>query len=270
MFDDLITILLASYNRLAFLKESVASCLRQADENFDVLIVDDGSSKETRNWLKSIQSEQVRVIFQENQGVASARQRGLEEAKGKYVCILDSDDSLVPDALMEMRSAMNKHPDTPVFYTNNCEIYPDGSQKKSRYRQFGSPQDFLWAFMITPRVPFKHSGTLFKRDVALSMGGYDTSFPCKIDIDFMLKFLANDYLPILIEMPLVNFNFHSDSISRNRWLGIRCWVRIICRYIPYYLVHRRVLALFCRIGFEMTKWGYERVVLARNTMFSGG
>lgn len=264
-----ITILLASYNRLSFLQESVASCLQQSGDDFDVLIVDDGSGEETREWLRTIQSDRVSVVFQENKGVAVARQRGLEEAKGKYICILDSDDSLVPDALKEMRLAMNRTPEVSIYYTNNREIYPGGGKKRSQYKQFDNPQDFLWAFMIMPRVPFKHSGTLFKRDVALSMGGYDTSLPCKIDIDFMLKFLANDYLPILIETPLVNFNFHSDSISRNRWLGIRCWVRIICRYIPCYLVHRRVVALFCRIGFEMTKWGYERVFLARNTMLSG-
>lgn len=256
-----ITILIASYNRLAFLAECVQSCLDQKYSHFDVLIVDDGSGEETRNWLEQLQQPNIEVIFQKNSGVAKARQTGLQHARGKYLCILDSDDRLCADALVEMVSYIKNRPDTAIFYTNNKEIHPNGKLRNSSYRQCQDTDSFTRDVMISLRVPFKHSGTVFKKDVAVALGGYDANLKCKIDIDFILKFSTNGYLPILIEKPLVHFNFHKDSISRNRWKGIKCWFIILRRYTTDMNPLKRAVIILRRTMLEFFKSIYERVVL---------
>lgn len=115
--------------------------------------------------------------------------------------------------------------------------------------------------MTSLRVPFKHSGTVFRKEVALSLGGYDTSLRCKIDIDFILNFSTSGYLPILIKEPLVQFSFHKDSISRNRWQGIKCWFIILCRYTSSMNFLTRAYIILRRSTLEFLKSIYERMVL---------
>src|SRR3989338_2570367 len=93
-----VSIVMASYRRLSLLKSAVGSALAQDYSSYEVLVVDDGSDAETRAWLRSAQAgdSRLHVIFQEHLGVAEARARGVAEARGELVCILDSDDTLVP------------------------------------------------------------------------------------------------------------------------------------------------------------------------------
>jgi glycosyltransferase involved in cell wall biosynthesis len=256
-----ITILLASYNRLVFLQESLKSCMEQDYENYDVLIVDDGSGEETRAWLNTLGPSGVEVVFQENQGVASARQNGLLHANGEYVCILDSDDQLAGGALTEMSRYIETHPDAVIFYANNREVHPNGKCRDSGYKEYLDACTFSRAVMTSLRVPFKHSGTVFKKNTAMLLGGYDANLACKIDIDFILKFSTNGYLPVLMKQSLVRFAFHKDSISRNRWIGIKCWFVILRRYTFHMNALTRSYVILRRSVMEVLKAVYEKTVL---------
>ena len=131
----------------------------------------------------------------------------------------------------------------------------------TNYKEFHDAGAFSMAVMTSLRVPFKHSGTVFKKDVAISLGGYDTRLACKIDIDFILNFSTNGYLPILIKEPLVQFNFHKDSISRNRWKGIKHWFIILCRYTNGMNPLMRAYIILRRTALEFLKSIYEKIVL---------
>jgi glycosyltransferase involved in cell wall biosynthesis len=225
---------MASYGRLALLEAAVGSALAQDHADYEVLVVDDGSDEPTRAWLRAAQERapRLRVVFQEHQGVAAARARGVAEARGEFVCILDSDDLLVPHALRRMLQEGERHPQAVLFHTRIRELRPDGTEKVRAYPPFGSARAMLWATLWRPRVPFKHSGTLFRRSTALALGSYDRELPCKVDIDLYLRFLAAGHRPQLIEEPLVRFRMHKNSISRDRLLGLRVWFRLIERYGP--------------------------------------
>ena len=237
-----VTILLASYNRLALLKDAVASALAQVYPAFDVLVVDDGSGEDTRAWLRdeSAREPKLEVLIQDNQGVATARQRGLETARGDYVCILDSDDLLTPDALSLIMAFFEAHPETDLVYTDNVHVLDDGAQHVRRYRSFPTNRAMMRATFLYPRCPFKHSGTTYRRERALAMGGYDTSLRIKIDIEFFLKILAHGGHVRHLAEPVVQFRMHADSISRNRWEGVRAYWGLIDRYGPSNVVGRVV------------------------------
>lgn len=248
---------MASYGRLPLLKPAVGSALAQEYSSYEVLVVDDGSDEETRAWLRSAQAgdSRLRVIFQEHLGVATARARGVAEARGQLICILDSDDRLAPHALKRLTGEFSAHPETVLLYTDITEYRPNGLVKVQRYPVFPTAGRMLWAIMLSPRVPFKHSGTMFRRRVAVELGSYDRNLPCKVDIDIYLRFLQAGYLPRLVSEPLVDFRMHKDSISRNRLLGLRAWFHLIDRYGPPNPACRMGLKVL-RVVSEGSKWLY--------------
>tara|TARA_B100001750_G_scaffold245846_1_gene266504 strand:+ start:683 stop:1543 length:861 start_codon:yes stop_codon:yes gene_type:complete len=251
------TILLAAHNRLGFLKESLGSVLQQEPKGFQVVVVDDGSDSETREWLRE-QSELepcLQVVFAEHQGVAQARQRGLEESGTPWVCILDSDDLLLPGAIKYLADSVGESPEVDFFYVDNRHLLPDGSWEDRSYPQYQSNAAMRRAVFIRPRIPFKHSGTTMKRDTALQIGGYDRSLAIKVDIDLLLRFLSKGLSVKLIPEPLVAFRVHRRSMSSNRFEGIRAWKRLIWKYGPSSSLLK--LTFFCwRTGVECAKLAY--------------
>ena len=93
----LVTVVIPCYNQAHFLGEAIESVLSQSYRNFELIVVDDGSTDETSEVASRY--ERVRLFQQENQGLAGARNRGLGEAKGEYVVFLDADDRLLAGAL---------------------------------------------------------------------------------------------------------------------------------------------------------------------------
>jgi glycosyltransferase involved in cell wall biosynthesis len=230
----MVTVMIAAHNRLEMLKDAVNSALMQEFDSFEVLVVDDGSDEETLRWLDEEANiwEHLRVIHQENSGVAIARQNGLMEARGEFVCILDSDDRLMPYALNNIVSVFVENPETDLVYCNNRQRMGSERIRAFNYPRFDNNKAMIRSTFLRPVVPFKHSGTTFRRDVALALGGYDTNLPLKVDIDLFLKFLGNRKHLYLLEDSLVEYRMHKDSISAQRLLGIKVWWHLIDRYGP--------------------------------------
>ena len=253
------TISIASHNRLPLLQEAVASALAQSTASFEVLVVDDGSDPETRAWLEAeaLRHDRLRVILQDHAGVARARQRGVDEARGEFVCILDSDDRIAPDGLQQILDVFDAFPDTDLVYTNNRHLLTNGETEDCRYPTYLSNDDMVRATFLRPRCPFKHSGTTFRRSVALELGGYDVDLPIKIDIAFFLKFLTGGKRLRLLEEPIVEFRMHADSMSSRRALGTKAYWLLIGRYGPSNRA-KQVGYFAVRAFWEMTKGLYLR------------
>lgn len=255
-----VTILLACYGRLELLKLSVDSALKQRYPNYEVLIVDDGSDSAVVEWLRSLESREkkVRVLYRDHQGVAAARANGVAAANTEWICILDSDDLLVEDALAMLIDTMQKHKGVELLHANIREVHPNGDAAVRSYKQYTSARAMTMATLMKPRLPFKHSATLFRRQTALDLGSYDTDLPCKIDIDLYLKFLAAGYLPFHVDRALVDFRMHKDSVSIDRLAGIRVWMYLIDRYGPANPVYRMLIKTV-RIGAELLKRVYMEI-----------
>ena len=135
------------------------------------------------------------------------------------------------------------------------------SARLSGWRMRGilrSASAMIRATLLKPRLPFKHSGTLFHRQTALDLGSYDLGFPCKIDIDLFLKFLAAGYLPLHVDQALVDFRMHKNSVSIDRMTGIRVWLHLIDRYGPANSLHRLIIKTI-RVSAELLKRVYMEV-----------
>jgi glycosyltransferase involved in cell wall biosynthesis len=255
-----VTILMASYGRLVFLNDAVNSALNQHYPNYQILFIDYGSEPAVIEWLQSLESSEpgVSVVYQSHQGVAAARAKGLEKAETDLVCILDSDDWLVENALETLVAAISRKTGTQLVFANIREIRANGESGIRTYVQYNSSRAMTLATLMKPRVPFKHSGSLFRRQTALALGSYDINLPCKVDIDLYLKFLEADYLPEHVDEVLVDFRMHKDSVSIDRLTGIKVWIYLINRYGPVNPIYRLIIKSI-RISAELLKSVYMQI-----------
>ncbi|MFF2676983.1 glycosyltransferase [Arthrobacter koreensis] len=92
----LVTVAISTYNRADYLSESIYSVLAQTMQDFEIIIVDDGSSDNTKDVVASFNDERIRYIYQENSGISAARNRAADEARGLYTAVLDDDDLMTP------------------------------------------------------------------------------------------------------------------------------------------------------------------------------
>lgn len=112
------SVVIPAYNAEKFIMRSVKSVLDQTHTDFELIIVDDGSSDGTKKQLEQLSDERIRYIYQENGGVSAARNKGIIESKGQYVCFLDSDDEWMPNHLAVMLTLIEKY--------SNCGMYVTG------------------------------------------------------------------------------------------------------------------------------------------------
>jgi len=111
------SVIIPTYNRREFLKKAVDSVLSQTFKNFELIIVDDGSTDDTQSLLDWYQESRIKYIYQKNHGVAHARNRGLEKTRGEWVAFLDSDDWWLPRKLERADEYINRFPEFQIFHT---------------------------------------------------------------------------------------------------------------------------------------------------------
>jgi len=103
------SIVLPTYNRADFITKAIESAMEQAFEDWELIIIDDGSTDDTKEVVQSYQEERIIYVWQENKERSAARNHGIEIARGQYVCFLDSDDYYLPNHLQDLYSQIEKH-----------------------------------------------------------------------------------------------------------------------------------------------------------------
>ena len=188
------SIVIPTYNRKDVLSRAINSVLAQSFTDWELIIVDDGSTDGTKDFLEKIQDERIVKIYQENKGRISARNEGMKKAQGEWICWLDSDDAYLPTYLESLNKEIERNPDYPIFNFTSLEINKeiiDGKRYEKRSRIFP-------VFNLEEeKVGMKHfdkgnikTGTfIFKRELSKMMGympeatfpyGDDKSFPAQL------------------------------------------------------------------------------------------
>ena len=135
MNNDLVSVVIPSYNRAYCIATTVDSTLAQTHRNIEVLIIDDGSSDGTRELIAERygQEPRVRYIYQTNGGVCSARNHGLRLARGQFIALLDSDDVWLPWKVEAQLRCLEAFPTAGMIWTDMDAIGPDGQLQYRRY-----------------------------------------------------------------------------------------------------------------------------------------
>lgn len=113
------SIVIPLYNKEKFIQKTLTSVLEQTFDNFEIIIVNDGSTDQSVNIVKNINNNKIRLIHQINQGVSVARNKGIEHAKANYIALLDADDIWYSNHLEELHKSITKYPAADLF----CNAY---------------------------------------------------------------------------------------------------------------------------------------------------
>lgn len=194
----MVSVIMPAYNAAATLEASAKSVLSQSFRDLELIIVDDGSIDGTASICRrlSARDERVRSISTANFGPASARNTGLDMAKGKYLTLADSDDLLLPEMLEEMVRAAEETKADAVVCGASIE-YPNGggTERQLRFGESGlyKGEDLARLFDLEPMtIFFSGWGKLYRRDIIEENGiRMDIAYRITEDTDFAMRYLTN-------------------------------------------------------------------------------
>jgi glycosyltransferase involved in cell wall biosynthesis len=214
----LVSVIMPVYNGEKYLRESVESILVQSYTHFELIIVNDGSTDDTKKILSSYNDHRISIIhLEKNKGAAIALNMGIQAAKGEWIAIQDADDISLPNKLEEQMRYINEHKD--VFAVGSLiECISGTANVNKRHLQKESTRNYLsskehinaYRFYLNPLC---HGSVLFSKSIFNKAGGYDSQYKICYDYDLWLKIL--EFSPIhKIPLVLYQYRIHSDSISR--------------------------------------------------------
>lgn len=187
-----VSIILPTYNRLPLLRKAVDSVLAQTHRDFELVIVDDGSTDGTRTCLESIGDSRVRPIWLEHRGdLTSARSAGLRHARGEWVAFLDSDDLWLPEKLALQLQRLAARPSCRWSYTGYSLIDADERPLTERSNLLRRPvSGYILEAMLRFEIVASIVTILVQRSLIEEIGGFDGSIPIRSDFDFTLRLAA--------------------------------------------------------------------------------
>lgn len=243
----LVSVIIPTYNYAHFIGEAIESVLAQTYRDFEIIIVDDGSTDETSDVVSRF--SEVRYIHQTNQGIAAARDTGMRSSKGHSLVFLDADDRLLPNALEAGVNSLNDNPSC-AFVSGHWELVsrdrtplptpPVICIKENNYRAF---------------LDYNYIGTIgqvmFRRSIFASMPGFDSSVPGCDDAELYMR-IAKDYPVHCHDRIVVQHRVHGSNTSGNRAMMLRSMSRVYRWHLDQVKGNAELESL-CRQGIELCR-----------------
>ncbi|MFH1215835.1 MAG: glycosyltransferase family A protein [Pseudomonadota bacterium] len=211
-----ISVIIPTYNRARFLGKAVESVLSQSVRDFELIVVDDGSTDDTACLLDGY-GDKLRVIRQENQGPAAARNTGIKASSTPFLAFLDSDDWFVQEKLGLQLTAMEAQPGFLISHTD--EIWYRRGKLLNQKKKHARPEGFIFTQCL-PLCVVGMSTVMVRREFFDTAGLFDEELPCCEDYDLWLR--ASVKLPFLkIDEPLtVKQGGRPDQVSVQYRMGM--------------------------------------------------
>ena len=227
----LVSVTMVTHNRGAYICEAIASVLAQTYANWELIIVDDGSTDDTESIVRSFTDPRIRYLrHAENQGVHAVRTEALAAANGAYIAVLDSDDLWQDPRKLETQVAfLEKNPGHAIVGTFIHTIDADGTLlRKGTYHT----DDRSIRRSILLRNQFAHSSVLMRADRVRAAGGYQ-EVPLGEDLDLFLRLgLHGKFANLPISM--TSYRVHNAGLSRNGAVMAHSVLGFVRKYRAFY------------------------------------
>jgi glycosyltransferase involved in cell wall biosynthesis len=205
-----ISVIIPVFNRVNLAGRALASVYTQSRPACEVIVVDDGSSDGTGEYVGK-RFPQARYIRQSNQGVSAARNRGIAAARGDWLAFLDSDDEWLPQKLAAQCQMLQANPRYRMCHSN--EIWVRRGRRANPMRKHAKSGGNIFQRCL-PRCVISPSSVIVHRSVMETVGGFDEALPVCEDYDLWLRLCAV-YAVLYIEQPLIiKYGGHPDQLSR--------------------------------------------------------
>ena len=217
-----VSVVMPAYNAERFIRPAVDSILAQTFEDFELIILNDGSTDSTQSIVVSYTDPRIRLINKENSGVASTLNLGLKEARGEYIWRHDADDISLPQKLEKEIAFLRAHPEfvlcaTQVaFMSERGKVAWNKRQPKDGWLGTETNREVFFED-FSPYSPVTHGTTLFRRSILENTGDYREAFITSEDIDMWLRFLEYGRLAVLNECLSLHRLSTSSATAVHGW-----------------------------------------------------
>lgn len=207
-----ISVIIPAYNCAGLISRTIQSVRNQTFQDWELIVVDDGSTDNTRDVVLSFQKNDPRIKYlnQPNSGApASPKNNGIRNATGDYIAFLDHDDEWLPEKLEKHVSVFEKFPKTGLVASNAMIVNEANGQKK----EYKMPQNSdIICSLLERNVVFCSSGATVKKDVFDQAGLFDENFKLGDDWDMWIR-IAKKFNFRFINEPLYNFYRHDKTVT---------------------------------------------------------
>ena len=221
--SDLVSVIIPTFNKVAFVAQTISSVLAQDYPAIEILLVDNGSTDGTLEVIKSLQEKSpcIQIIQTlKNEGPSGARNEGLKRAKGKYAFFLDGDDLFFPNKIAIQVSHMNKHPEIGLSLTSY--LISDGEASNPRLVEFDNVESLLYGWLSMQGFGgLVESTGCVRLSLLRDELFYDLSLKGSEGLDFTKKWMETSKADIILD-PLTLYrvsdnqlHFNTDAISEN-------------------------------------------------------
>lgn len=213
---DQVSVIIPCYNQARFLGEAIDSVLAQTFRNYEIIVVDDGSTDDTRLTAESF--DQVRYLRQINRGLASARNVGLRTSNGNYVVFLDADDRLLSNALQDGVEALKARPDCAFSYGHVNLIASDGSPLPTPHQVPVRENHYLE--LLRHNYIWTTGAVVYRRKVLESVGDFNVSLSGSADFDLNTR-ITRVFPVCCVDTTVLEYRRHNENMSRDYALMLR-------------------------------------------------
>ena len=205
-----ISVIIPAYNAEYTIQETVTSVLKQTFSDFEIIVIDDGSSDRTSDIVREIADPRLKCFSVENRGVAMARNLGVSHATGEFIAFLDADDLWTSDKLELQFEALQKHPEAGVAYSWTYFSYE--TEQRSYADTSNCYEGDVYAELLIRNFLHNGSNPLIRKQAIDTIGLFEIiTVPCE-DWDFYIR-LSSIYPFALIPKPQVIYRQSSSSAS---------------------------------------------------------
>ena len=182
MSDPRISVIMPAFNQEKYIADSIESVLKQSFVDWELVIIDDGSTDGTAGIVKRYRDSRIRYHYQPGRGVCEARNLGIQHSKGEYTAFLDADDLFHPDKLEAQVILLDSTPDVGLVYVSRFEIDKDGSPLN-----FVLQPETADLTSVVLGFPFAPSDLMVRRHWLQEAGGFDRSFVINEDREWYVR-----------------------------------------------------------------------------------
>ncbi len=215
MSDPAVSVVMTAYNTERYIASAVGSVLAQTFEDFELIIVNDGSSDGTRGVIDRLadQDGRVRVFHRDNAGICAASNFGIAQSRAPLIARLDSDDLAEPERLAKQVAFMGEHED--VVCLGTFVDYIDEKGRRLTTIQTPLTHEAIDAKHLEGHCSVWHTSAVFRRAAFEQVGGYNTDFACCVDMELWLRLGEVGRLANLPER-LQRYRMHLGSVSAKK------------------------------------------------------
>lgn len=237
-----VSVVIATYNRARYIAETLDSVIGQTYQDFEVIVVDDGSTDDTRGIVERYHPR-IDYIYQNNRGPSAARNLGVRRARGAWVAIQDSDDLSTPNHLSALYGYAQEHPNCGMVFGNGAYLGGEEHNRKTiippskgrRLAARGVRLDDLFDKSIV-----RLQAGLIAKAAYDAVGGHDESLRICMDLDLAFRLFMNFSISYLDEVVFL-YRKHEGNIGRNEEGRLTENIRVIEKLLAGYPAAEKLL-----------------------------